>query len=68
MTNKQKQRLIEALKIRMKQHDAKFNGNPMKYPLHDGHHTRDVLTTLAVLEGKDNADALLDMMPTERDL
>lgn len=63
MTNKQKQRLIEALKIRMKQLEAKSNGEQLMYPLHDGHHTRDVLTMLAVLEGKDNADALLANMP-----
>ena len=65
MTNKQKQRLIQGLKIRMKQLEAKFNGDSMAYPLHDGHHTRDVLTMLAVLEGKDNADALLANMPKE---
>ncbi len=63
MTKKQKESLIKALKIRMKQFEARFNGEPTAYPLNDGHHTRDVLTTLAVLEGKDNADALLDMMP-----
>ena len=70
MNNKQKERLIKALKIRMKQFEANFNGYPMMlaYGLHGGHHTRDILTTLAVLEGKNTANALLAQMPTKKDL
>ena len=68
MTKKQKERLIEALKIRMKQFEAKMSDKPLKYELNDGHHIRDVLTVLAVLEGRHNANGLLLMMPIEEDL
>lgn len=68
MTKKQKVRLIEALKIRMKQFEAKMFDKPLKYELRDGHHMRDLATTIAVLEEHDNADNLLERMPTEKDL
>lgn len=68
MTKKQKTRLIEALKIRWKQLETNFTGDKIAYRIHDGHHTRDVLTILAVLEGRDSADVLLANMPTEKDL
>ena len=68
MTQKQKKRLIEALKIRMKQFEAKVSDKPLKYELHDGHYMRDMATVLAVLEQHGNADNLLERMPTEKDL
>jgi len=55
--------LIKALQTRLKQLEAQFNGETLPYRIHDGHHTRDILTTLAVLENKPNAQALLDNMP-----
>lgn len=68
MTKQQKERLIKSLKIRQKQFEAKMFDKPLKYELTDGHHTRDVLTVLAVLEGSPHADKLLEMMPQEADL
>lgn len=65
MTQKQKERLIEALEIRKKQF---FDKDKNKYPLNDGHHIRDVVTTLAVLKDDRDADALLAQMPTSEDL
>ena len=62
------ERLIEALEIRMKQFNAEFEGKPLKYKLHDGHHKRDIVTILAVLKNTHNAESLLANMPTEKDL
>ena len=71
MNPEQKKRLIQALEIRMKQFEANFNSDAVglepKYQLHDGHHIRDTLTTLAVLKNQDNAEDLLVNMPTEKD-
>ena len=61
-------RLIEALEIRKKQLIAQAEGRTLAYPLHDGHHYRDVITTLSVLKNdKDKLD-YLETMPTEKDL
>lgn len=68
MTNKQKERLIEALEIRQKQLTAGFNDMLNHYQLHDGHHMRDVSTVLSVLRNEGNADNLLERLPTEKDL
>jgi len=58
-----KEQLIKALKVRLKQLEAQVMGEKLEYPIHDGHHFRDIITTIAVLEGKDNAQALLNNMP-----
>ena len=38
------------------------------YPLNSGHHTRDIITTLAVLNNDPQASKLLDNMPKEEDV
>lgn len=54
--------LIEKLEIRMRQFE-----NGATYPLHSGHHTRDVTTVLAVLKNHPLAEKLLENMPKEED-
>ena len=66
MSYEQKKRLIRSLEVRMEQLMA--DEKERQYPLHDGHHVRDILTILAVFNKKDNAEALLKNMPTEDDL
>lgn len=67
MTKAQIDKLIKALEIRKEQLYADINGKKLKYKLHDGHHTRDVLTVLAILNGDKDANKLLANMPTEED-
>jgi len=55
-------KLIEALEVRKRQLTGELNSG---YALHSGHHLRDVITTLAVLNDDPKADALLRMMPHE---
>jgi hypothetical protein len=52
--------LIEKLEIRK----AQLIGGSA-YPLHQGHHLRDVITVLAVLQNKPDAEKLLEDMPEE---
>ena len=55
--------LIKVLQVRLKQLEAQFNDEPLPYPIHEGHHIRDIITTLAVLKNKSNAQQLLNNMP-----
>lgn len=55
--------LIKRLEIRLKQ----LYGQS-KYPIHSGHHARDVLTMLAFLERDKRFEKLIGQMPTENDL
>ena len=61
-------RLIEALEIRKKQLTGVAEGKKLLYPIHEGHHYRDVITTLSVLKNDKNVLSLLETMPTEQDL
>lgn len=60
-------KLIKALEIRKKQLLI-AQGKTPAYHLYEGHHLRDVITTLAVLKKAKTARALLKTMPTEQDL
>lgn len=60
--------LINTLEIRQEQLSKQMQGEKTKYLLSSVHHMRDVMTTLAVLRGDKNADALLKNMPTEDDV
>lgn len=64
MDQTQVNKLIEALELRLKQliGEADFG-----YTCHSGHHTRDIMTTLAVLKGKPEAEKLLANMPQKKD-
>jgi len=58
-------RLITSLKIRREQLNADICDR--KYRLHDGHHSRDIMTTLAVLCYATNVEKFLENMPHEKD-
>ena len=64
MTTKQKARLLEGLSIRQLQLTTAIQGFELKYPLHSGHHLRDVMTVIEVLKGGENANKLLENLPT----
>jgi hypothetical protein len=66
LNRKQIKRLIEALEIRKKQLLA--HPKNLRYPIHDGHHLRDIISVLAVLNGESSAQALLRNLPTKLDL
>jgi hypothetical protein len=64
MSEEQKRKLIDALQTRKEQ----LVGNiELGYKLHSGHHLRDVITILAVLNGDKDADKLLANMPNKGD-
>lgn len=52
--------LIRCLEIRKRQLTGELD---LGYKLHSGHHLRDVMTTLAVLQDKPEAEGLLKNMP-----
>jgi hypothetical protein len=56
-------KLIEKLEIRKRQ---LIEGSA--YPLHQGHHLRDIITVLAVLRNEPNAELLLENMPRKEDV
>jgi len=58
-----KKQLIRGLEIRKRQ---LCEGSA--YPLHNGHHLRDVMTVLAFLEGNPASAMLMGSMPEEKDL
>ena len=58
-------KLIKALEIRKKQLLAQAEGEKLPYPIHSGHHMRDVFTVLAILKNDPDAEKLLDNMPKE---
>jgi phage FluMu protein Com len=57
------EKLIEKLEIRKRQLI-----DDSTYPLHDGHHLRDIMTVLAVLQNDPLAEKLLENMPNEEDV
>lgn len=58
------QKLIKELITRLEIRKLQLIGElDLGYKLHSGHHTRDVITTLAVLQDKPNAKDLLKNMP-----
>jgi len=58
-------KLIKALETRKKQLLARLEGKNPRYPIHNGHHLRDVFTILAVLKNDPDAEKLLENMPKE---
>ena len=58
-------KLIKALEIRKKQLIAQAEEEKLPYPIHSGHHMRDVFTVLAVLKNDPDAKKLLENTPKE---
>ena len=58
-------KLIKALETRKKQLIAQAEEEKLPYPIHSGHHMRDVFTVLAILKNKPEAEKLLENMPKE---
>ena len=58
-------KLIKALEIRRNQLILQTEGKKLPYPIHSGHHLRDVFTVLAVLKNDSDAEKLLENMPKE---
>lgn len=62
------QELIKRLEIRKEQLLQQAEGVRTGYRIHENHHLRDVMTTLAVLKSEENAEKLLKNMPNEEDI
>jgi len=61
-------KLIECLEVRKKQLTGEAEGKKLLYPIHEGHHYRDIITVLAVLKNDTNALQLLNNLPSRMDL
>ena len=66
-----KEELIKRLELRRRQLLTQtFEPSKLKYPIHSGHHLRDIMTILAYLSNKNQntTDALIRTLPTEEDV